>query len=446
MVKPVKNPLVVQWEVTPYYGCDNRGNETPQYNLKGDWYAMVRYPDDKGVLVSRPVRRGINRVKDLKAKIEQMGYLVQAVRADLQAGWNPLTDKFERDEFEELRNKSIADALWIGLELKLPDLREDTSRKAYVANIKLWQAVFTELYSFPIKDLRQKHIYKAWDKLRDDREKETGKRYGNTRHLELHSTLRSVLKKLVRKEVFDTNPAADMELPKKARKGKVFVPHTDAERVKIAKWTKEHDFRFYVLLKLIFRAYIRPVEILRLKPPDFDLDNGFIRILDTNAKNGETAYVPIDADLTRDLRKLGIEKTNETWYVFGAGYKEDGLGFGNRSALALEPSPVKLVRNRLSEHWNVTARFIGVSKKMYALKHTGANARMKITPDEIPSNLSPEAMLKLILEKLNEKTTAQRLSEVSKLMRHADEGMTRIYTDVDQIQLDQSIKDNYADF
>lgn len=412
---------------------DKKGTRLLEMNPDGDWYVEYLFIRPDGTYQQFKERRGLNRVKGLDEKLRSAKNLLIVIQEELDRGYNPLTRSFDNPDLDPLSKFAympIPAALTYGLSKK--KFKTEETKATYESAIGFWIEAFSDC-NFFIKDLRKKHIYVAWEKIREARLLVKGKDYSNKHHVNIHTVLQSVLKEFVKLEVFDVNPAANMEKPKVPKKGKKFVQWTLEELEKAGTYLREHDFRLYVIFKLVLRVNIRPIEILRLKPPDYDLNNGFVKIIDSNSKNGETALVPLDADLVNDLEMLELHIMNQDWYIFS-------------DKQTLNPGPTRLKTTYVSHRWRLLMPVLQIYKYIYALKHTGGTMRLKLPNKEIPAGLPIEEMLKLILEKLYERTPTERLEAVKLLMRHSAISTTKIYAVPEEEQAIEEIKTHYIKF
>jgi hypothetical protein len=59
--------------------------------LKKDWYVFFEFKYEKKIYKFKK-REGVNRIKDLKERIEEIDELRKQIEMNLYFGWNPITD------------------------------------------------------------------------------------------------------------------------------------------------------------------------------------------------------------------------------------------------------------------------------------------------------------------------------------------------------------------
>ncbi len=121
---------------------------------------------------------------------------------------------------------------------------------------------------------------------------------------------------------------------------------------------KEHDPVIYFGANCIYYAFTRPrCELRKLKPEDFFLDKGYIKVDASIAKTDITRYPTITADLMEVIKWFGIEDAPKGKYIFGTkGYADDYTS-----------------ENQLSFHFNKFRVRHGLSDgvKYYSFKYSG---------------------------------------------------------------------------
>ncbi|RYZ24809.1 MAG: hypothetical protein EOO10_19860, partial [Chitinophagaceae bacterium] len=103
----------------------------------------------------------------------------------------------------------------------------------------------------------------------------------------------------------------------------VFEPLTSTELDLILKELRsQKQDGFIVFLAFIYYAWMRPVEITRLKVSSIDLQAGVIRTKKADTKNKKGGLVQIVPQLMNELKKIQLEKVSRMdWYLFGKGFK-----------------------------------------------------------------------------------------------------------------------------
>lgn len=129
--------------------------------------------------------------------------------------------------------------------------------------------------------------------------------------------------------------------------------------IKLFKKEIMKDPELYLGLKFMFYCGMRPGhEIRELQFKEMDLFTGTIHVIPGNAKNGKDRIVTIPRQFLEELRKMGFNKFNRNWYVFGVGGK---------------PGPKPIDKNKFSRKFKAIREKLGMPTeyKWYSWKHTG---------------------------------------------------------------------------
>jgi integrase len=121
-----------------------------------------------------------------------------------------------------------------------------------------------------------------------------------------------------------------------------------------------NDPQLFIGSMIQYCSAVRPGnEMLNLKPADFNLTEGTIKVGELNAKTGKQRYADLTKELLGYLIEYGILEANPNHYLFGKSRK-----FG--------PTPIS--KNNLPHRFNIFRDAHGIDKgvKFYSCKHTGA--------------------------------------------------------------------------
>lgn len=170
--------------------------------------------------------------------------------------------------------------------------------------------------------------------------------------------LNALFEVMVDREHLDKNPASKI----KARrvKGTTHQAFTDRQKNILEDYLKEHDPGIYVFTRLIYHAFLRPIEILRLQIWDIDLVNDTILIIPEKAKNEKQQSVVITDPLHQVLEEY-LQKYDppEHFLLFSKGFV---------------PGEESYHRNRFTERHRKALEDTGLyDGKLtgYSWKHTG---------------------------------------------------------------------------
>ncbi|MEL6190813.1 MAG: tyrosine-type recombinase/integrase [Bacteroidota bacterium] len=181
---------------------------------------------------------------------------------------------------------------------------------------------------------------------------------GNVTRNNYLSYLRAALNILVDRGHIPHNPCNGVKkLPEHAAKN---VPFTKDQKQKLGKYLAMFYPDHYVYTRLMYYGFMRPVEILRLRVMDIDLENRVILVYTHMSKSKQQQPVFITQSLHPVLEAyLARHKAKENHYLFSKKFK---------------PGPGHIHRNRFSEwHSKVLKRwgFYDGLLTGYSWKHTG---------------------------------------------------------------------------
>lgn len=317
------------------------------------WFVYYSYMDPLTGKFTRFIfKKNINRIKDLRDRYAEAMKIRDAINESLKSGeLNPFNPK---EPESELSSMPLITALEWAFEKRKPSwaLQSVNGRRSVLNHLSA--AIVASNKNLPLKDVKKIHVKLILEQAKKERD------LSNTRfnaYLETFSTLMAELEEW---ELIEFNPAAKIKrLQKEAPT--THTPLTSDELLQVAEHLKKECYPLYVFTKIIFRAGVRPDEILELKYGQ--VHNGFIQLEpSTPTTKKKRRLVPIDADLQADIEKINVLPGE---YYFS-------------SKQTLSPGPTRLHRNRVSEMWLALIKEgLGIDKTMYSLKATGADARLK---------------------------------------------------------------------
>lgn len=163
---------------------------------------------------------------------------------------------------------------------------------------------------------------------------------------------------LVDREHLDKNPAAGIKpLKSKSATHKAF---SKEQQEVLESYLKINNYGLYVFTRLIYHGFLRPVEILRLRVSDVDLENDLILILAHQAKNKKQMPVVIPPPLKTVMEDYFKKyRPPEYMYLFSKGFR---------------PGMDPWHRNRFSEAHKKALKATGLYDGLltgYSWKHTG---------------------------------------------------------------------------
>jgi integrase len=143
-------------------------------------------------------------------------------------------------------------------------------------------------------------------------------------------------------------------------KDDVFEPLTPTELEAIlAEFKKVRNAGMIRFMGFVYYAWIRPVEVSRIRVKDVDLKSKTIRLKSSITKNEKGSFVQIVPELFKLIEPLHLEKTNPEYFLFSKGLKPG-------------KTQIRDVWRSVTERlWNPVCKKLKIAKALYALKHTG---------------------------------------------------------------------------
>jgi integrase len=202
-----------------------------------------------------------------------------------------------------------------------------------------------------IKDLDKNDVLSFLDYVQTERGLANRTRNG------LLSVCVTFLNELLARNYIEKNPGHGIK--KLTESGKRNIPYTREQQTILEDYLKRTDYQLFLYTRFIYYGFLRPVEILRLKVKDVDLQQGIILVRTHVSKNKQQLPVTITESLEPFIREMELEKCSPGMYLFGKN---------------LEPGFDSLLRNRVSERHAKAMKACHVydgEVTMYSWKHTG---------------------------------------------------------------------------
>jgi site-specific recombinase XerD len=327
---------------------------TANKDLKKPWYVYYSFinPETNKFQVFQE-KKGINRFKTIRERMEQAKQLRVAINQLLESGFNP----FSKTETES--DLDFIQAIDYALDKKKLFVSERTIIE-YNSQLKYIKQSITNVGFDKIKitKIKRSHIKQVLYEIKKNHSVNTYNKY--------LSTLKSIFSILV-DDLIEVSPIHGLKAEKKEQT-EGYKSFESEIKNKIRKLLYKDSFAFGVIGELIYETGIRPNEVLCLKWKDINFDRLSILITGANSKNSKLRLIPIKQGMAEKLGQLYLDNLspNLEWFIFG-----------NKNTL--ESKPTKLNRNRLSERWHDVIHVegkISTEYKLYGLKHTGADDKI----------------------------------------------------------------------
>ena len=291
-----------------------------------------------------------------------------SVNMKLTSGWSPFVNKsaFSLTTME----KSIESFLFY----KKSELRFESNHSytSQLSMFKEWLRANGYLSMMP-SDFTKGHAIEYLDYVL------LQKKVSNRTLNNYRGFLRIYFNWMVERGYCGTNPFAQVKPKRNEKKERQIIPIED--RRKIVQHLKEENYPFFIFILLEFACLMRPIEILRSKFKDYDLEKQIIHLVPDDTKNGEGRSIVIPNNTIDILRSyfnsLNISQYEKNDYVFSNKLKPGkdkkttrytgGIWAGVRKELTL-PKEFKLYSLRDS---SITELLVSNIPAISVQKHAG---------------------------------------------------------------------------
>ncbi|MEJ5105482.1 tyrosine-type recombinase/integrase [Chryseobacterium sp. MYb328] len=369
-------------------------------NLSDKWYVYI-YLDGK---IIKKIYKGLNKGVTFEERMISAEALKLSLEKELNSGWNP---KLKKQKPTEIK---LFDALAFGLEKKKRDL-SDGSFTEYTNSVNIFKKYANEigLSSLELKDCEKYHIKSVLELARSKR------KWSARNNNKTLRNLGSIFSELVEWDMIQQSPTKDLKPIKEINVGNYELLN-DEEQKEIFEELRKISFNYYVFCSIVYYMGIRPGELLKVKCEDVLLDKGLIKITSESSKTNKTRIVPILGAIADNIGKFDL--SNPNFFLFG---KNTINRVPKLSEAIFCPNKYPIKRNYPTYLWrNIVIKELEIDKKLYSLKHKGANDKLKSGLD---------------------------LKTVSSIFGHSTEKMTEIYANyINEIRLEDAKKINLDEY
>lgn len=325
-----------------------------------DWY-IEYYAQNPQTLAMKRFRIRMNKaVKRFSKKADARKYCLDVVarlNCKLLDGWNPF---FEGEDSRLY--VPLTDVSELYLKEMKKELRPDTMRSysAYSNMLLNWTnarepGLFCSLFNEAKATRFMDYIYN---------ERNVSARTWNN-YLKMS---RAFFNWCVTKGYTKENPFNKFSLKKKEKKERTTI---DADtRKRIAEYLDGKPF--LLVCMLVYHSLIRPKEIRNLRVGDIDLKNHTIKVAASIAKNHNTRYCAISTQIEDLIKRLGIMKYNQSYYIFS-------------DPETMSPGSNKIYDSKFTKEWDKLRKALGLPSTMqlYSFRDTGIWNMLKSHVDDL---------------------------------------------------------------
>lgn len=325
-------------------------------NMDEKWYVYI-YHDSK---IIKKIYKGLNSVQSFEERMIKAETLKRIIEKEINDGWNPHSKK------KNVR-MSIFEAFDFALEKKKSTLSKG-SYGEYKTAIGFFKKYGEKegLSRIPADRFERNHVKSILNSARNDRN------WSARNHNKTLARYSALFSELIEWDIVNSNPAKDIRPIKENDTGGYEIMTDDEQRL-VFSYLKNHNFNYYVFCSIVYYMGIRPGELIRLKCGDVDIQNGFIKINHEDSKTNKYRIVPIIGNVKELLSNFDL--SNGNYFLFGS-KSPNKIYKLNDSVFC--PGAFSLRRAYPTKIWQYEViNKLKINKKLYSLKHKGANDKLK---------------------------------------------------------------------
>lgn len=318
-------------------------------DMSKTWYVWFRFFDaSTNQWKQLRFKKGINEIKNYKERLVSANALKQAIKEELEDGWNPIL----KEQPNNIMLYGLVESLDYILQVKSATLKRK-SQYAYryiIACLKQWLKL-QGLLDIQTSAFTPGHCQQYMDWLLMTKQY-SGRTFND--HLVVLSTIFNCF---IEREWIMKNPFRSVK--RKTQTIGRNLAFTDREKRQIEAKLFQDDRRLYFFTQIMFHCFIRRTELVSIQVKHIDFTNNTIIIPGENAKNNQQESVVIPKGLEEILKQMQLYQYPSDYYVFGR---------------RLETGPVKYKNpNWISTRHNEIVKKLGINsqKGLYSWKHTG---------------------------------------------------------------------------
>jgi len=208
-----------------------------------------------------------------------------------------------------------------------------------------------QLWSMPLTGFKRRHVHDFLDYLLSVR------KINNKSHNNYLALLKALFNAMVSREMIPKSPAAGIKKLKTV--AQTHTVYTPDQQALMESWMQVHMPRLFLFTRMVYFAFLRPAELMRLKVGQIDLENRVIMVTAEQSKNSKQEGVFIVDPLYELLKAERLDRLDPGHYLFSRN---------------LEPGHIHWVRNRVSELHRQALEETGLydgKLTLYSWKHTG---------------------------------------------------------------------------
>ncbi|QES88885.1 tyrosine-type recombinase/integrase [Rhizosphaericola mali] len=332
-------------------------------DYSGTWYISYRFHDPRQQEEKKKTKQVIIKGMNQAIDVVEKRRLTKAILADEEykiktLGYNPITNQIPQSSKGIInRYDTFIDCLEFAQNSINAEGRTKTDIESVIKYVKE-AIVHFSMARLQICDVDISHIKIILNYLYQSR------KWSNNTYNVYRSYLMILFKELREYGVVSYNYPRDLAKKKTIKKARLLP--TNEQRIKISKYWKEYDYRFWLYMNIFFHSGGRSAEFRRLQLKDINLENQTYKAVILKGKTPKEVWKPI-----KDIAvKYWVE------YIGNATNKE--LYFLSQR---FSPGVKPLSDGHITKHWRRHIKTkLGVEVDFYDLK--------RLNTDEVAASLS----------------------------------------------------------
>lgn len=344
-------------------GNGGKGHSGGVENVVVTYYA---YDPATGDLRRKRMRlnRELSRIEGKRARREYVRGVVDRLRAELRAGWNPWLE--QSDSMMYARWDVVCERYkgYLAKLLSEGHMRDDTVT-GYLSRLRqlmLWVARERKNVRYAYQfDRRLVDSFLDYAYLDKDNTIQTRNNY--------LAWIKTFAKWMLQKSYIEVDPTAGLQMlrVKHGKKNRSVIP--DVVLKDIRDWLESHNRHFLLACYVLHYMFVRPKEMSFLRVSDFSVKRKTLTLHGDYTKNGEDAVVTVPDHVMKLLIDLKVLEKPGDWYVFSD---------------RLRPGDTHKDDKQFRDFWNNHLRKalkLPKQYKFYSLKDTGITNMLRANTD-----------------------------------------------------------------
>ena len=344
-------------------------------DLTNPWYISYRFYD-ANCNVKQVSVRGMNRSSTWKERKLDTEIILQALIADLEKGYNPITNNTVSNSVNDSTpritpNSLLTDALFFALESAKNRITRSVYKDTEIVLNYIKDNI--DVSGLKVGNTTRKNVIALLNKIGEHKKINSKKKdWSNNNYNHFRKYLGIVFGELVQQEIIISNPV-NKDLKKLPTVKRIRVTLTDKERIIVKNTLQKRYPSFYRFVQIFFHSGARTSELLKVKGKDVNLVNQEFKVV--ILKGGQWIEVKkIIKNIALPFWQEAMKNCTAEDYVF---------------SVDLVPGSTSIDPAQISRRWNTHIKDkLKISADFYSLKHLHTDEIAKALNLDVAKNLN----------------------------------------------------------